>query len=412
MVPVLLLSIVVLVAGSASAFANDTLAELATGGLVFTKSDQIEMLSEDLFVSMDQVRVRYRFVNKSDRDIVTHAAFPMPDIPYDTDDFNFVIPGNDPEKIIPFSTTANGQPVAALVERKALLAGVDQTEILQRLGVPIAPSFDQKLDYLPEQTRKELISRGLIKDIDHDRHIEPRWTLKTTYYWQQTFPARQEILIDHRYQPSVGGGGVPMSAQDLLNHPGDLQIDHTKGTNRFCIDQSFLNAMVRPRNITWEQHFLEYILLTGANWSGPIKNFRLVVDKGSPDTLVSFCGRGVQKIGPTQFEVRVVDFIPTSNLSVLILTPAHPQPAESQSVLPSLNGQANLDPSLSCDQLWHQRNSIFKSAGYCFHTPRAIRVFGNAGCAYDNQFNVPLSERDRQVVEAIVRFERTKGCPR
>jgi YARHG domain len=36
--------------------------------------------------------------------------------------------------------------------------------------------------------------------------------------------------------------------------------------------------------------------------------------------------------------------------------------------------------TLSCPELWFHRNSIFKSAGYCFHTPRAIRVFGNAWC--------------------------------
>ncbi len=68
--------------------------------------------------------------------------------------------------------------------------------------------------------------------------------------------------------------------------------------------------------------------------------------------------------------------------------------------------------ALSCSELWYQRNSIFKSAGYCFHTPRGIRVFGNAGCAYDSEYDVPLSERDRQVVNTIQQVERMKGCPR
>jgi len=36
-----------------------------------------------------------------------------------------------------------------------------------------------------------------------------------------------------------------------------------------------------------------------------------------------------------------------------------------------------------CDQLWFGRNSIFKVAGYCFKTPRAIAAFGNAGCLSD-----------------------------
>ncbi len=32
----------------------------------------------------------------------------------------------------------------------------------------------------------------------------------------------------------------------------------------------------------------------------------------------------------------------------------------------------------SCYDLWVQRNSVYKEAGYCFKTPRAIRYFGNA----------------------------------
>ena len=91
--------------------------------------------------------------------------------------------------------------------------------------------------------------------------------------------------------------------------------------------------MVRPPTHNWEQHIIEYILVTGANWSGPIKNFRLVVDKGSSDNLVSFCGQGVRKISPTQFEIRAADFTPTSNLSILILSPTQPPPASGGNYL-------------------------------------------------------------------------------
>ncbi len=65
---------------------------------------------------------------------------------------------------------------------------------------------------------------------------------------------------------------------------------------------------------------ISYILKTGANWTGPIKRFRLVVDKGHADGLVSFCGKDVRKIGPTTFEMTADDFVPSSDLSILILT--------------------------------------------------------------------------------------------
>jgi YARHG domain len=67
---------------------------------------------------------------------------------------------------------------------------------------------------------------------------------------------------------------------------------------------------------------------------------------------------------------------------------------------------------LSCDQLWFDRNSIFKATGFCFKTSRAISAFGNAGCLYDNESDVPLSQKDRNLIEAIQREEQNRKCPR
>jgi hypothetical protein len=66
---------------------------------------------------------------------------------------------------------------------------------------------------------------------------------------------------------------------------------------------------------------INYVLTTGANWAGPIKDFHLVVDKGRPDRIVSFCGQGKNEISPTQSEVRATDFTPTRDLEILILGP-------------------------------------------------------------------------------------------
>ncbi len=65
--------------------------------------------------------------------------------------------------------------------------------------------------------------------------------------------------------------------------------------------------------------WLDYILSSGANWRGPIRDFRLVIDKGKADSLVSFCMDGVRKISPTQFEVRKTNFEPRRDLPVLIV---------------------------------------------------------------------------------------------
>jgi YARHG domain len=66
----------------------------------------------------------------------------------------------------------------------------------------------------------------------------------------------------------------------------------------------------------------------------------------------------------------------------------------------------------SCGELWYARNAIYKNAGYCFNTPRGISTFGNAGCQYDRQEDVPLSANQRRQIADIMRDERLAGCPR
>ena len=63
-----------------------------------------------------------------------------------------------------------------------------------------------------------------------------------------------------------------------------------------------------------------------------------------------------------------------------------------------------------CSELWFRRNQVYKSAGYCFKTSRAIAAFGNAGCQYDDISDVPLSQRDRAIVGRYARDEAALGC--
>ena len=64
----------------------------------------------------------------------------------------------------------------------------------------------------------------------------------------------------------------------------------------------------------------------------------------------------------------------------------------------------------SCSVLWEVRNNIYKENGYCFRTARAISVFGNAGCEYDDVMQVPLNGIERQNIATIQRVEKSKGC--
>jgi len=373
------------------AAANDTSAELAIGGLVFTKSTSIEMLSEDLFLSTEQIRVRYRFYNSSNNDVVIHVAFPLPDLKLDSYDDVTVVPTDDPLNFVGFSTDVDGQAVHANVEQKAIIGNHDKSAELRKLGVSLSPYR------LPHK-----MSAGLKSDLERRGLINsdgiPNWTLKTTFYWEQRFPSRRELVVEHRYKPSVGSTvDLPTSdLADVLNGPL---------YSKYCIEKSFLNDLSKEHD-QFGQMRIDYILTTGANWSGPIRQFRVLVDKGAPDSLVSFCGQNVRKIAPTQFEMKVNNFIPRSNLSVLILK-RYKQDNGSQN---QDNDNPPLVQNTSCSSLWYQRNSIFKAAGYCFKTPRGIAAFGNAGCQYDDERSLPLSDKQKTDVSTIRTKEAAKSC--
>lgn len=63
-----------------------------------------------------------------------------------------------------------------------------------------------------------------------------------------------------------------------------------------------------------------YIVTTARNWAGRIGRFTLTIDKGRPDTLVSFCRSGVTKTGPTTFRWEARDYVPDEDLRVLFVS--------------------------------------------------------------------------------------------
>lgn len=322
-----------------SALANDTTAELASGGLVFVRNPIVEMRSEQLFVSTGQIRVTYHFFNTGDQPVTSLVAFPLPDITVDSPDWNVSVPTEEPVNFLAFSTQANGQKVTTQVEQKVFAMGVDRTAMLQSLGLPLAPQLKatyNALDALPKDKWRELIDLGMAEIDEYglsagkmEQHLEPRWTLKTTYYWQQTFPPKAELVIEHQYKPSVGASvgtqiGYPPPTDPQF--AADLKAQIAAYTAKYCMDASFIAAAVRGQqkakqtNTPLGEKRIDYILKTGANWAGPIADFTLVIDKGDPNNLISFCGTGVKKLSPTQFQVHYTKYEPTTDLAVLILT--------------------------------------------------------------------------------------------
>ncbi len=336
----LLIAALVLPLFAVPAFANDTMSQLGTGGLMFVTSDKVTMTSEDLFVSTDQVRVKYQFTNTADSDQTSLVSFPLPDIT-GSGDFMASVPGEDPANLFNFSTTFDGEPVEATLHQYVFAFGVDYSDLLRGLGVPFTPfgsPTTEALNALDPADQQKLLHLGLVIPMEYDSgsgwmtDYVPVWTLRSTYTWEATFKAGTTHEVVHIYQPSVGG----TVAVTFLAEPYDNYDPATEYKKKYCTDEGFVNSVKKtlpdpkePYGAPFTEMWLSYIWSTGANWNGPIGKFRLTIDKGRPENLVSFCWDGkVTKTSPTTFEMEATDFYPPYDreLEILILNRNDPDP--------------------------------------------------------------------------------------
>jgi len=307
-------------AAATVALANDGSFELAAGGLVLKQNDSVEMVSEDLYVSTREVRVRYVFRNRTGRDVRTIVGFPLPDrtLPeFDSD---------ATEWPTGFSTRVDGRPVALQVERRAMVGEVDHAALLTRLGVPLVEgsgAVEAALAALAPADQERLVALGVARHPElAPEAVMPAWTVRETWYWEQVFPAGRDVVVEHSYQPATGGIVVAQLAD-----PEHWDSDYAQAAiRRYCVDRRFLDAVRRGaaragHGSAYDELRVGYILRTGASWRAPIRDFRLVVDKGDPRNLVSFCGQGVRRIDDRRFEIRRRNWRPDRDLDILVMRP-------------------------------------------------------------------------------------------
>jgi hypothetical protein len=328
----LALALSVLQAGSA--LANDGYAELGIGGLVLKNTDAISMDKEDLFISVDQIRVDYVMTNTTTKDVEALVMFPLPDIVLP--DHNDSVSGfPDFATQLKFETKIDGRPFPIVLKQRAVVGEVDVTDALLKAGLPlngVTDDFSKLVFGLPKTVRQKLIKIGALERLTDeagneipypsDYAVSPRWSVRSYMARKQVFAAGKSVKVSHRYVPVAGG-----SVGGGLNPEFRNEESTKERVAKYCIEDSWFAAFDRqnkkratPENsVSYGEVWVKYILKSGSSWKGPIKDFRLVIDKGSPETLVSFCGDGVKKISPTQFEVRKTDFEPKQDLDVFFV---------------------------------------------------------------------------------------------
>ena len=310
-----------------AAFPNDSAAELSIGGLRFTRTNEITIDSEELRISMDRVDVRYQFTNVAGKPVTLTVAFPLPDIDL-AEAENIALPSSDPVNFVDFETKIDGVPAKFSINQRALVGDKDVSSILGRVKVPLLPigSHEIRVQDLPAATRDQLVSDGLLLPAGMSDNGRPNysfgWMVKTSAVRQQTFPSDHPVSVEHHYRPSVGGSFDTILRKPLRLNKG-LAAEIGRYRSDFCVSDSFLAAVDKlvgnSNKPTVQERRINYILSTGANWGGPIKNFKLTIDPGAADRLVSLCTGGLKATSSNGLEFAATDFKPNADLKILFV---------------------------------------------------------------------------------------------
>lgn len=329
------------------ALANDGWGGLTATGLTFGQTDAVAMLSEDLTIGLDQIAVDYTFRNQTAQDVTGEVIFPMPPINLvEIEMSSWNLPedrGRD--NFLAFSATVNGQPQPVTIDRIAVVEdpdawqrppqarydtpGRDITAMLTGMGIPITLDTEAIraafARLTPAQLKQletaSLTAYGLFDE--NDPLPYPTWSIVLRYHWTQTFPAGQDVKVHHAYENRPEGSIFSFEWPPTEEYQKSL-------VTAYCIDPPTgrkIMATLKSGDSDGEYgywgaaYYIRYVLRTANSWAGPIGRFHLTLDKGDPGFALSVCMPGLEKTGPTRFEVTKENWSPPEDLEILLVRP-------------------------------------------------------------------------------------------
>jgi hypothetical protein len=319
-----------LIAGAPVARAQDSSVELSVGGLVFAQTPDVSVESEEVRITPDVITVRYRLVNQGAQPATVTVAFPLPEIDRSDPDVNYAIPGNDSTNFVDFQTKVDGQPVKFDIRQQALLADKDVTATVRAAGLSLLPvgTTQATMARLSPAAREKLVAEGVVvangTNQEGQALYNGTWLVKTSATRQQVVPPGKPMIIEHRYRASVGISFDTMLRKSVRESQG-MAAEFKRYKDEYCIPDGFLRGIDRiaageANTMQLQERRISYALKSAANSDAPIKDFRLIIDKGRADRLVSFCADNVKKISATSFEMRARDFTPQRDIKILLIT--------------------------------------------------------------------------------------------
>jgi hypothetical protein len=270
-------------------------------------------------------------LNQSTSPATLVLTIPLPELDFSDPDISWAIPDSDPVNFTGLSGTIAGKPAGFSFTQVARTDGKDVTAILHQGNLPLIPNadFGTQLSTIAPELRQKLIDNHLVQEIGNDVNgnalLFPKWTVQTQASRKYVFQANQVVDVEVRYRTSIGTSPDTFLRKALRNEPGlARQVKRYKAT--YCIDDAFyvgldkISTAAEANSSKLRERRIVYKLVEGSS-DPPIKEFRLVVDKGRSDRVVSFCIDNLKRISATAFEMRAVEFKPSQDLKILMVGP-------------------------------------------------------------------------------------------
>jgi len=232
-----------LVGSALPANANDGFGGLSSVGLTFDQTEAVEMVEENLFISIDKVAVDYVFRNTTGADVTGEVIFPLPPVHvWASWESSMNLPEDGTKlDIVDFTATVDGQPVQVSIDKIAVIEaewvenrplseqydtpGRDVTAELERFGLPLTldvQSIREMLLAMSPEDQAATKAAGIADYYKGDpaQAMPPDayglWSIVTRYHWTQAFPAGAELRISHAYTNRPPGvcstGPIPLRA--------------------------------------------------------------------------------------------------------------------------------------------------------------------------------------------------------
>jgi hypothetical protein len=361
--------------GCSPVTAEESLLELIHRGADLRSLEAAGLIVEsmELSIGVENSSVKYRIFNRTASPVSASLTFPLPDIDFSDPDALLSIPGSDPVNYIGLTALVEQKPVSLSFKQRAVLNEKDVGAALEHSGLPLVPlgSFQNKLAALTSEARAQLAMDGIIAENGVDSTGNSlyiaKWSVRGAATRRLDIAPGQNLPVEFRFRSSVG-----VSRDSVLREPlrslKELSNEVERRRADYCIDNGFLGGVdkivaaaaarhiqqqspsPRPEGEFSTQQMLEsaklspnddirrpaprvfpeanvaklqekritFDLAAGAPLA-PIRQFRLVVDKGKPTRLVSFCLPNLNKISATAFEKRAADFQPSGIFKILLV---------------------------------------------------------------------------------------------